>query len=236
MDISSINQAIPSFGSPTLEGLDTVGSAESGNRIGGSTARQYVRFYKKKLTEPYAVEVEINARTGLPTVKKTGIREIEREMLHCKTPGDTNEYDGEAQDFHRRNFFRHYSAYRSGKAIPLGQSIDECTYVSPEAATELRYLGVYTEEQLAEALDILCDSVPNGYDLREFARVNVRARAENAASPQIALLRQQMAEMQETIRRQAEQMASMQGIVDPSGEPVAEVAKRGRPRKIDLEA
>jgi hypothetical protein len=236
MDLSPINNAIPTFGSPTLEGLEVGPGVQDGQRIGGSSKRQFVRFYNKRMAEPYAVEVRINEKTGATQVLKTAVREVEREMVHVVTPGDKNEVDDFAQDFHRREFWNQYRAFRDGKGIPLGTPIEECQYIAPTIATELKYLGVHTEEQLADAADILVERLPDGYSLREFARTNCKVKLDNQNVGSINLLKAEMLKLQETIQAQAAALEAMKGsIVTPDGEPV-QSRRGGRPRKVDLEA
>jgi hypothetical protein len=235
MDLSPINNAIPTFGSPTLEGLEVGPGVQDGQRIGGNSKRQFVRFYNKRMAEPYAVEVRINEKTGATQVLKTAVREVEREMVHIVTPGDKNEVDDFAQDYHRREYWHHYKAFRDGKGIPLGTPVEECQYIAPTIATELKYLGVHTEEQLADAADLLVERLPDGYSLREFARTNCKVKADNKNAGSINLLKSEMLKLQETIQAQAAQLEAMKGIVTPDGEPV-QPRRGGRPRKVDLEA
>jgi hypothetical protein len=187
------------------------------------------------MAEPYAVEVRINEKTGATQVLKTAVREVEREMVHIVTPGDKNEVDDFAQDYHRREYWHHYKAFRDGKGIPLGTPVEECQYIAPTIATELKYLGVHTEEQLADAADLLVERLPDGYSLREFARTNCKVKADNKNAGSINLLKSEMLKLQETIQAQAAQLEAMKGIVTPDGEPV-QPRRGGRPRKVDLEA
>jgi hypothetical protein len=236
MDIPNINSAIPTFGSPTLEGLEVGPNVSDGQRIGGSSKRQFVHFYKKKIAEPYAVEVKVNERTGNVQVVKTDVRTVEKEFVRVVTPGDKNDVDDFAQDYHRREYWNHYRNFRDGKGIPLGTPIEDCHYVAPSIQTELKYLGVHTEEQLADAADILVERLPDGHSLRVFARTNCQARLDNAGSGQIALLQKQLADMAQKV----EELSAVQqpSIITPQDGLTFEKKTRA-PRankKIDLEA
>lgn len=237
MTISPLTGALPDFGSPTLQGLEAPEDIVDGQRIGGNNRRQFVRFYTKKFMQPYAQEVRVNERTGAVQVLKTGLKEVEWEMVNIVTPGDKNVVDDRAQDFHKRSYFQQYKNFRDGKGVPMGQPIEECSYVAPEVCTELKYLNVHVEEQLADASDILCEQLPNGFQLREFARANCKARSDNAATPQVAALRAEMEKLQSVLSAQAQELAAMKSGIVPSESEAAEAPKkRGRPAKVNLEA
>ena len=244
MDLSPLNKVIPSWGSPTLEGFDTT-NIQDGQRLKGS-ARQYVRFYKKKFMEVVATKVQTNEKTGSVKVLETAVQEIEREMVHIVTPGDKNEIDTIAQDFHKREHWAAYKAFRDGRSAPLGQPIEECTFVSPSIALELKYLGVHTLEQLADSSDLLCGRVANGFELREYAKAMAKANVDNKSLDQVNSLRVELEKAQATIEKMANAQKAMQStLLDMRGEPVLsenseveETVKRspGRPRKIINEA
>lgn len=240
----SISEAIPSFGAATLEGFDTNG-VQPGQRVPG-IKRQLVKFYWKKEPQVYATEVQIDPKTGSTKVLKTAVRDVTREMVTILTPGDNNNIvDDYADDFHKREHWREYRAFREGKTGPIGKDIDECNYVPPQMATELRILGVHTEEQLADASDLLCGRVANGYELREFARSMCKANLENKSLHQVTALKQELAKSQETAAAMQKQLDEMRGmIVDSKGEPMTSAApvveesiseprrSPGRPKKI----
>jgi len=248
MDGSPLSNAIPTFGAQTLEDLDlSPDTIKDGQRIGGSSRRQYVRFYRKTVNEIVATDVRIDAKTGSTTVLKTAIKPTEREFVHVVTPGDKNEIETVAEDYHRREFWHAYKNFRDGKGIPLGTPIEECHYVAPSIQLELKYRNVHTEEQLADASDLLLDQIADGYSLREFARANVRVRQDNAASGTVRLLRSQVDELQAALKAQMDQMQEMRALVQAQGSIVIpstidrEVSaesprKAGRPKKVDLEA
>lgn len=234
MQLSPLDSVIPSWGNPTLEGYD-VTDVQDGKRIKGN-GRQFVRFYKQKFVEVATLEAKINPTTGSSTPVKTGTREIEREMVCIITPGDTNKFEGVAEDHHRREFWPHYKAFRDGRTAPLGTSIDECSFVSASMATELRYLGCHTLEQLADASDYLCGQIANGWELREFARAQTKANLDNRSLNQVNVLKGELEKSQALIADMQKQLNQMQGmLVNPSGEVIeAQGIKKspGRPKKI----
>jgi len=240
MQLSPLSALNP-FGAPTLDGLDT-NNIEDGRRIGGTSGRQFVRFYRKKET------LFVKAKDGKVTPFET-----ERECVHIKTPGDTNVIDTHAEEYHRREHFRQYQAFRNGHTGPIGMPIDEATFVSQHIATELKIMGCHTVEQLADGSDVLCGQIPNGFELREFARAMMASRKDDKALQQVAALKTELDASQKAMREMQQQMQVMQAmILNSRGEPVgtieaepatqeaadiisAEPAKRrGRPRKIDI--
>lgn len=227
MDLSPLNKAIPSWGAPTLEGFD-LDSIQEGQRIKGSN-RQYVRFYNKTYSETYASKVKINEKTGNCQVLETKTRPVTKEFVQIITPGDKNEYDGVAYDYHKREHWKAYKAFRDGRTAPLGLSVDETDFISPNIATELRYYGCHTVEQLADCSDELCNQVPSGWELREFARAKVKANAENGTSQEVAVLRSELDTSRNVIAGMQKQLAEMQAKI--SGEP-KKIERRGRPKKI----
>lgn len=227
---SSLNAVIPSWGSPTLEGFD-LNNVQEGQRISG-IKRQFVRFYKKKIVQPRALNT-FTAPTGETKILSATTDHIEREMVEIITPGDKNTVDDFAQDFHKREHWNAYKNFRNGNVAPMGQSVDEANFITPPIATELRYLGVHTVEQLADAADILCERVPNGWELREFARAVVKANAEQGSNQQALILQAELAEAKKMI---AELQGQMQGVLHSEKQEEAEFRRSGRPRKIIEEA
>lgn len=243
MDISPLNKAIANWGNPsTLTGLD-FSNPQVGVRVRGST-RQYVRFYKKIILELYAdpASTKINEKTGAATVVKYLSREVEKECVEIITPGDKNTVDEFADAYHKREFYPQYEAYRAGRTAPIGTPIDECEFISPHVAIELRYQGCHTLEQLADGSDTLCQIIPNGWELREFARQLAMVKRKNEASNEVNVLKAQLLKSNEVIAAMEARMSAMESqLVDPSGqvvslplvdtEPVV-AKKRGRPPKI----
>lgn len=187
MQLSPLNNIIPSWDSPTLQDFD-VTDVQDGQRLKGSN-RQYVRFYKKVFKEVVTLEAKINEKTGTSTPVKVGVKDVERLMVNIVTPGDKNVVDAPAEDFHKREHWAHYKAFMDGRTAPIGTSLDECNYVSPSVATDLRYYGCHTEEQLADASDILCAQIANGFELREFARARCKANIQEGTKKEVQVLR-----------------------------------------------
>jgi len=237
MQINPLTSLNP-FGSPTLDGLD-VNDIQDGKRIGGAPGRQYVRFYNKKEIR-YA-----KAADG----KVTPYEKIV-ECVHIKTPGDTNETDGHAEEFHRREHWKHYRAFREGRMGPVGIPVEEAPFISQHIATELKILGCHTIEQLADASDVLCGQIPHGFEVREFARAFVKAQVGNKSLEQVMALKREQEASQKVIVELQQQIESMKAMLFSasgdrieteaptdsivSGDAGTEIAKkRGRPRKIE---
>lgn len=235
MQASPLNGgAIPNWGAQTLMGFDER-NVQEGVRVKGSN-RQHVHFYKKKIVMPIATEVE---KRELPfgvvqtTVKKTGFKEVELECVRIITPGDKNVLDDVASDFHRREHWLHYKNFRDGKGVPLGTPIDDVTFISQGIATELKYLGVHTLEQFADAADILCNQIPSGWELREFARAQCKANEQNQSLTQVNVLRAELEKSQAVVANMQRQMDELKGmLLDAKGNPVNYTAPtEGAPAK-----
>lgn len=218
MQLSPLSAAIPTFGSATLEDLD-FSKAKDGARIGGDSKRQFVRFYKK------IVATVVKALDGTARVD-----EKEREFVQIVTPGDTNNVDDFAQDYHKREHWQSYRAFREGRTAPMGMPIEEASFISPEVATELRYLHVHTIEQLADAADYLCGQIPNGWDMREFARAMCKANAKNQNLNEINVLKAELNEAKSTLEK-------LKGLVGSEGQLLVKTLKdEPAERKAELSA
>lgn len=222
---------LPTYGSPTLQNLDLVGSGES-TRVRGRD-RQYVRFYKQQTYELVTDKVRINEATGDSVPLSVKMVPVEREMVHIKTPGDKNEVITIAEEFHKREHFRHYQNYKQGKTAPMGQAIDDCPYISSAVAIELRSLSVHTEEQFADSADYLCSQIANGWELREYARARCAARNNNKESmEQVNIVRAELDKSNALIVKMQQEMEQLKGkILDPSGQ-VVESKKAKKVEKV----
>lgn len=230
---SSPLAGIPSFGAPTLEGFDT-SNIVPGQRIGGIN-RQYVRFYKKTVNEIHADKVSVNPKTGEVKILTTKVVPVEREYVHIKTPGDKNEVDDFAQPFHKKEHWAAYTAFREGRTAPMGVPLDECSFISPNIAIELKVMGVHVLEQLADASDHLCNHVANGWELREYARAMVKVNSDSKSSAELISVKGELAKAQEMIAAMQSQMRGL--VLDKNGTPVEsaepEVEKKSRAKKAE---
>lgn len=226
---------LPTFGSPTLEDLDA-SNLQVGERVRGKS-RQLVRFYKKTFMEIQADKVKITTLPNGSTttqVLSTKAVPVEKEMVMIITPGDKNSVDDVATDWHKREFWPQYKAFRDGKTAPLGTSLDECSFISPNVATELRYLGCHTVEQLADASDLLCNQIANGWELREFARCQVKAASGNSNS-QVSALKVDLETALATIAKMKEAQEQMQStILDLQGRPTAREDAPAKREKVKV--
>lgn len=243
MELSPLSKVVQDWGAPTLQDID-VNSAVAGERLRGSN-RQYVRFYLKKFIEVEATKVRVVEKTGEVKVLESKAKEVEKEMVHIITPGDKNEIDAVAQDFHKREHWKAYTAFRNGSGVIIGKPLEECTYVPPSVTLELKYRGCHTEEQLADASDLLCGQIGNGYNYREFAKASQKAALDNKSLGQVHVLQAELAKTQATLKAMQEQMGiaptgpditavSFDDDIDST--PVAQPVKRspGRPKKVIL--
>lgn len=219
---------LPTFDSPTLEGLDG-SNMRPGERVRG-TSRQYVKFYTHKFQETYATDTRIDTKTGETKPIKFGTREVTREMVHIVTPGDKNEYDGEATPWHKNEFWNQYTAFRQGRVAPLGTPISEFSqFINPHLEMELKYLGCHTIEQLADASDALCNQIPSGWELREHAKALCKTKLENDGKGEMLALKTQLEDSNKLIADMREEMERMKGMIVSGSE--LEKRRAGRPSK-----
>lgn len=206
--MTSINNAFETWGAPTLSGFDT-SNPQTGVPL-ASSSRQFVRFYPKKVVQVYATEVEVNERFGTTKVLKTATREKELEMVEIITPGDTNRIDCIAEEYHKSLYWKQYEAFRNNKGAIIGKPLSTCDYVPAGQLSELKYLGCHTQEQLADASDLLCGRIADGFNLREFARAMVKVDLDNASLGQVNTLKSELAKAQEAIQKLTEQQKQIQ--------------------------
>lgn len=216
--LSPLDQAIPNWGAPTLQGFD-MNNVADGQRISGQNNRQFVRFYVEDVPEVYATKTK-ETPNGETQVVETAVRRVKREMVEIVTPGDKNIVNDFAQDYHRREFWAHYKAFRDGRTAPMGTPIDQVQFVPPSIATELLYLGCQTLEQLADGSDDLVNRIANGWQLREFARAHCKSQKDASADKRVIELESKLEEMR----------AIVAGLQSQKNIEVQEVpAVRGRP-------
>jgi hypothetical protein len=206
-DNSIALSAIEDFGAATLQDFDPA-SVVPGQRVSGNKKRQFVRFYNKKIVDMVSRIVGKNPTTN-EVIRKFEPVEKQVEMVEIITPGDKNSVDDRVQDYHKREYWEQYTAFRKGKSAPIGKNIDQCEFISATIATELHYLGVHVVEQLASASDDLCAQVANGFDLREIARAFVSAE-ETIINPKIGAMKSQIEQSNATIEELQKQLAAMQ--------------------------
>lgn len=201
---------------PSLQGLD-LSRLANGEPARGK-ARQYVRFYHKEVPEVYATEVEIVplGMTGTTStrVKKTDFRMVKKEFVQIKTPGDKDEYDNVVFPHHIESYFPLYQAFKSGKTVPTGQQLEDVEFLAgvPSIVTELRVKGCHTIEQLADASDLLCSVIPDGYLYREYARTFVKSNASQSQNQVISALQAQVQELTQKLTQ----------LVDSKGQPMTD--------------
>lgn len=227
MDLSGI----PTFEAPTLQDFDMNGISE-GQRIGGNKKRQAVRFYTKEFRE-FTIKVDENDKPLLKNGKvQKELVSVVREMVEVVTPGDKNIFHDFATDYHRREFWPQYTAFRDGKTAPIGMPVEECDWISPGIATELKYLGCHTREQLADGSDALCNQIPNGWELRDYAKAICEAEGHESKGQEVSALRSQVLLQNQIIadlqRSQEELAETLKSLSAPQEVQTAQVKTRNR--------
>lgn len=239
MQDSPLSSAIPDFdGAPTLQGFEpnNIQDFQVGEPI-RTKSRQYVKFYRKVVPVVKAKKVKINEKTGQVRVLESEVVHVDKEFVCIVTPGDKNVFDNIATEIHKREFWEHYQAFRDGRTAPVGKDLDECEYVPSSVVTEMKYLKCFTEEQLADASDLFCGRVPDGWVYREYARAMVKANRPE--TQEVAKLHGQLESANSVIAQMQAKMQELEAmILDQNGDPIVPVGdvpkKRGRPKNVEV--
>ena len=198
-----IGGSIPSWGSPTLEGLEFENSGTPGVLKMKSSGRQHVKFRWENTYNPFKAKSE----SGVIDTAKGMEKKL---FVKIVTPGDKTEYDGLAEDYHKRAYFRQYQAFKEGRGAPEGQSVEDCEFILAPEAIELLHMQIHTVEQLAEAADIAVEQLPRGFELREHARAWCKATHGNALVLNQKKLGADLNEAKDVISKQAKMLEDMQ--------------------------
>jgi len=241
--LSPLESIIPSWDSPTLQGFDTSNiDVENSQRIGGSNKRQYVRFYKRLVPEVRNLKAKLND-DGTVKAKGTEVVQVEKLFVNIVTPGDKNTYDDIATEWHKREFYQHYKSFQDGRTVPLGKDLDECEYVSPSIVMELKYRNCHTEEQLADASDIMVEGIADGWQLREMARamcIHSRNTASEgrvkALSVELDTAKSQMLFMQQQMEEMRTMLVNSRGELISTIQPQAPAARKSRTKNKEKAA
>ena len=223
-----IGAAIPDFGSPTLQGMAFQETGHAGVMEMKGTRRQFVKFYTKEFYN--ASKAEQLKKEG----KELALAYEKKTMVKIVTPGDKTEIDTFASDEHKRAYPRQYKAFREGKTTIDGRSIEDIEFVQAPEATELIHLGIYTVEQLADASDSVCESLPRGFEIRDHAKNWCAIEHGDQTSKKVAAFAAELNESKDLIAKQAKALEdSQKAIVElrglihtmQSGEPAAKKGK-----------
>lgn len=226
---------IENFGAPTLMGIDFNG-ARAGQRL-QTSARQYVRFYNKTTSELKASKITVKQNpsngTVVETPKEFVAEDVTREWVHIVTPGDKNEIDTIAELDHKREFWREYQAFREGRTAPVGTPLEKLSFVPAHIATELNVRKVFTAEQLADLPEYLCGQIPEGYQLREFAKAYVRAQNSNQSNAQVVTLKHELAQKDNQLADMERRIQQMQDMIYGKSRVSPAAALSAEPVKVE---
>ena len=244
------------------------------------SGKQNVKFYKKKRLSFKARPLWVKQDDGTPVVDakgnpiqakdkdgrplfdidpKTGIpyKDAFEEwvtMVRVETKGDTTIKEDVADNFIKRQFYRQYKYFHEGK-IPDGHPIEDFEFLQPGTLLELRMLGVYTLEQVAEMSDVTCQQIQDqsGFEIRDVAQQWIKINSpdsKNARADMLALenmrLKRELEAMKHGRRINRPELGDVGGeeelrILQADASPEVEVMeispeqlKRGpgRPRKV----
>ena len=196
----NISAAIPSFGSPTLQGIEFEASSTPGVlQMKQKSGRQFVKFYWKDFYNPgLAKKAQEEDDPSLAYEK--------RLMVHIVTPGDKTEYEDRAHDYHKRQFWAQYQAFLEGKSMIEGHSVQDCDFIMAPEATELLHMKIYTLEQLQDASDAAMEQLPRGFELRDHARNWCRINIKNATEAHSKRISSDLNEAKTTIGKQQKEL------------------------------
>lgn len=224
-----IGSAIPNFGIPGFNDLEFQAAGNAGVfqlAAQPRNNRQMVRFYWHEVFDPIQTK-----ESASPVYKKV-------LMVEIRTPGDQTIYEGVAEDYHKKNYWNHYKAFMEGKGTPQGRPIEQCTdFITGPEITDLKYLGVHTAEQLADASDFLCQQLVRGFELRDNARMWCKITKDTALLDVQKKLTSDLGAAQETIRFLQDEMRQMKERMDyhRSLNMVESAAKEAQ-QKVETEA
>lgn len=227
-----ISAAIPDFGSPTLQGMEFEPGADPNVLEMKGSRRQFVKFYEKIFYDA-GIAKKLKAQG-----KDLSLANKKVLMVKVVTPGDKTEFDAPAEDYHKRAFARQYRAFREGKTTIEGRSVEDCEFITQPEATELLQLGIYTLEQLADASDSACETMPRGFDLREHAKNWYEAEYGKEQNKKVSELGAALNDANAVIAEQAKALEAAQKAIAELRGAVNEIQEEkrgpGRPRKNDI--
>ena len=190
-------------------------------------------------------------------------RPIYEDVIYIKinVPGlKEMEWDMPARSDHKARFplqWQHFLNRSQGDSREIGTPLTEWQQLTRSQAEEFRALKFYTVESIANASDLNINAIGmiggmSPYALREKARAFLKA-ASDSALPQhqaeelakrdaeIAMLKEQMAQLAAAVKTAAPPVAPQSTITEPrapeapKSPPVIEAKrKRGRPTKADV--
>ena len=232
-----------SFGAPTLEDVQINSDGTMKN-----TGKQNVKFYPVtrlayRARRNQDGSLAMNPKTGLP--HKDAYEETV-EFVRIETKGDTNIIDQPANDFHKRQFLRQYTAFFKNTAL-TGTPIESADFLQSPTILELHMLGVHTIEQIADMDDLICAQIKDqsGFEVREIAQQWVKITSPQGRTVEITNLNVRIADLQRQLDEAKSGKARFTSSVLPEVSlpvveetPIAtmeltpEQLNKGRPRKV----
>lgn len=215
------NYGLEDYGSPTLQrvALNEDGTLKKGKG-------QAVKFYTKremafrtKTVDGKGEETLLDPKTGKPPIDaKTGLPfhepyEKVTLMVKVNTPGDKNEVDCVATEYHKREYWPQYKYFLDGNGIPDGHLIDEYEFINPKIITDLHYYGIHTLEQLRDCSDMICNQIPQVWELRLLAEKYLRINSPEGVSEAVTKLRAE----NDKLFRENQELKSK--VLAPNGKP-----------------
>lgn len=191
----------------------------------------HVEFYEKEVHNAFK-SAESEKVGGPPVFDK---------KVYCiiRPPGRLEEWNQPARDKDKQRFPREWQAFLTGnKELGGGTSIEELPNVAHDQRSQLRYIGVYAIEQLAEATDGQLHAIGIGArELRDRARKWVAEKevkedlSTKVRAKELESMVHEQGKLIEALRLRLEGEPASD-YQDPAHEDEAP-KKRGRPKKSE---
>lgn len=187
------------------------------NSFGEGGPRNIARFFMDSIQDEAAT-----VREGRPIFKQV-------ERVEIILPGNPHTRPVfNVTDEHRQQYAKEYEAFKQGlEMAPEGTPIEEWPILNRAQVLELKALGFYTVENIADAADYNLQKIGRGfYALREKAKaflddahhaalVEKLSRENEAKDAEIAALKRQVEELASLVNNIHSELATMKNAPSP---------------------
>lgn len=166
------------------------------------------------------IKYDIDPKTGIP--KKEAFEKTV-DMVRVETKGDTNIKDDIADEVAKRQFYRQYKLYKSGK-VPDGHPLEDFGFLQPGTVMELHLLGVHVLEQLAEMGDLECSQVTcqAGFEIRDIAQQWIKLNNPQVRNSRLASAEKELKKATDEIKELKSKLGGKFQVDPPVGDPAPE--------------
>lgn len=156
---------------------------------------------------------------------------IEKPFVRIMIPGSQNTIiEAPVEDYHKRRFPVQWRKYEAGEknAEMSGWKLEAWPAINTAQVKTLKYMNIFTVEQLADISDSACQQVgPGGMELRTRAKAAVGAAKGTAVVEAQALENKRMRDELEAMR------AQMAAFMEPKEGDEPKKRGPGRPAKTE---